>query len=94
MYNVFSFLLLKEISPVSHSVWGSFKRLFIIYFAVVYFRNEVTLLNAMGSLIAVVGVIIYSSLPEPVQKIENKEKKEEGESIGIALPTKDQQYVV
>lgn len=60
LYNMLSFLLLNEISPVSHSVWGSFKRLFIIYFSVWYFGNVYTLWNTIASMVAVVGVTIYS----------------------------------
>lgn len=55
-----SFLLLHEISPVSHSVWGSFKRLFIIYYSVWYFGNYYTVWNMLASLVAVIGVILYS----------------------------------
>lgn len=64
LYNMFSFLLLKEIGAVSHSVWNSFKRLFIIYFAVLYFKNSVSIWNALASILAVVGVIMYSTLKE------------------------------
>ena len=68
LYNMFSFLLLKEIGAVSHSVWNSFKRLFIIYFAVLYFKNHVSFWNAMASILAVVGVIMYSTLKETMIK--------------------------
>jgi membrane-bound metal-dependent hydrolase YbcI (DUF457 family) len=60
LYNMLSFLLLHEITPVSHSVWGSFKRLFIIYFSVWYFGNAYSIWNTFASLVAVVGVTIYS----------------------------------
>lgn len=60
LYNMLSFLLLNEITPVSHSVWGSFKRLFIIYFSVWYFGNAYSIWNTLASLVAVVGVTIYS----------------------------------
>jgi solute carrier family 35 protein E1 len=68
LYNMFSFLLLKEIGAVSHSVWNSFKRLFIIYFAVLYFKNHVSIWNALASILAVVGVIMYSTLKETMIK--------------------------
>lgn len=70
LYNMFSFLLLKEIGAVSHSVWNSFKRLFIIYFAVLYFKNTVSIWNALASILAVVGVIMYSTLKETFVKTE------------------------
>jgi drug/metabolite transporter (DMT)-like permease len=68
LYNMFSFLLLKELGAVSHSVWNSFKRLFIIYFAVLYFKNHVSIWNALASLLAVFGVIMYSTLKETMIK--------------------------
>lgn len=68
LYNMFSFLLLKEIGAVSHSVWNSFKRLVIIYFAVLYFKNPVSIWNSLASILAVVGVIMYSSLKETTVK--------------------------
>lgn len=72
LYNMFSFLLLKEIGAVSHSVWNGFKRIFIIYFAVLYFKNSVSIWNALASLLAVTGVILYSSLKEHVVKPKNE----------------------
>ena len=63
-YNMISFLLLHEITPVSHSMWGSFKRLFIICAAVVYFGTPVSVWNMLASLIACIGVSVYSVTPQ------------------------------
>jgi len=59
LYNLFSFILLGMMSPLSHSVSGSVKRLFIIYSTILYFRNPVTLLNALASAVAVGGILLY-----------------------------------
>ncbi|XP_049848606.1 uncharacterized protein LOC126315395 [Schistocerca gregaria] len=65
LYNMFSFLLLNEISAVSHSVWNSFKRLVIIYFMVLYFKINISIINAIASFMAVLGVVLYSLSKEP-----------------------------
>jgi solute carrier family 35 protein E1 len=60
LYNVFSFLALNEMAPISHGVSNSFKRLFIIYSSILYFQNPVTSGNLVSSAIAVSGVVLYS----------------------------------
>jgi len=60
LYNVFSYVLLGMMSPLSHSVSGSVKRLFIIYTSIIYFKNPVTFLNTMASAVAIGGVLLYS----------------------------------
>jgi len=60
IYNMVSFSLLGQMTALTYSVGNSIKRLIIIYCSILYFGNPVTHLNMLGSLIAVLGVFIYS----------------------------------
>jgi solute carrier family 35 protein E1 len=64
IYNMVSFSLLGQMTALTYSVGNSIKRLIIIYCSILYFGNPVTHLNMLGSLIAVLGVFIYSYEPE------------------------------
>jgi len=55
-----SITVLSSISPVSHAVANSFKRVFVIVLAVLYFGNEVGLQNGLGVCLAIAGVHFYS----------------------------------
>lgn len=60
-YNYFSFILVAEVSSLTYSIGNSVKRLVTIYGSVIYFRNHVSTLNLVASLVAVAGVALYSS---------------------------------
>ena len=48
------------ISPVTHSVANTGKRAFLIWTSVILFGNEVTLLSGLGTLVVILGVLLYN----------------------------------
>jgi len=59
-YNTIGFYLLSEIEALTYSVCHSMKRLLAIYFALLYFRNKVSLENTIAALVAVGGAFLYA----------------------------------
>jgi hypothetical protein len=55
-----SISLLAMVSPVTHSIVNSGKRIVVIALSVAYFRNPVSRLNGVGMLLAVAGVLLYN----------------------------------
>jgi solute carrier family 35, member E1 len=60
IYNEFSFLALDKLSPVTHSVANTLKRVVIIVASTIVFNTPMTLLGSVGSGIAVLGTLLYS----------------------------------
>ncbi len=54
-----SLAVLALVSPVSHSIVNSCKRLVVIGLSVLYFRNPVSALNGFGMATAFYGVVLY-----------------------------------
>eukprot|EP00618_Florenciella_parvula_P013326 CAMPEP_0119493920 /NCGR_PEP_ID=MMETSP1344-20130328/18027_1 /TAXON_ID=236787 /ORGANISM="Florenciella parvula, Strain CCMP2471" /LENGTH=444 /DNA_ID=CAMNT_0007529383 /DNA_START=66 /DNA_END=1396 /DNA_ORIENTATION=- len=54
-----SLSVLALITPVSHSVMNSLKRVVVITISVLYFRNTVSGLNGLGICLALGGVLLY-----------------------------------
>ncbi|KAG7033105.1 Isocitrate dehydrogenase [NADP], chloroplastic/mitochondrial [Cucurbita argyrosperma subsp. argyrosperma] len=59
-YQQVSYSILQEISPVTHAVGNSLKRVVVIVSSVIFFQTAVSHLNALGTGIALVGVFLYS----------------------------------
>jgi solute carrier family 35, member E1 len=59
-YNECAFLALSSVHPVTHAVANTIKRVAVIVVSVLYFRNPLTLTGALGSAIAIFGVMLYS----------------------------------
>jgi len=55
-----SISLLAMVSPVTHSIVNSGKRIVVIVLSIMYFRNPVSTLNVCGMCIAVLGVFLYN----------------------------------
>jgi len=60
VYNEASFLALDKLSPVTHSVANTLKRVVIIVASCIVFKTPMTLLGGIGSGIAVLGTLLYS----------------------------------
>lgn len=60
LYNEASFLALSRLSPVTHSVANTLKRVVIIIASCVVFNTPMSLLGGIGSGIAVLGTLLYS----------------------------------
>ncbi|KAL1511930.1 hypothetical protein AB1Y20_005211 [Prymnesium parvum] len=59
-YNEVAFITLNQISPITHSIANTIKRVCIILATVLVFGNKLTPLGAIGSSIAVAGTFFYS----------------------------------
>ncbi|KAL8041987.1 hypothetical protein ABFX02_09G020800 [Erythranthe guttata] len=59
-YQQVSYMILQRVSPVTHSVANCVKRVVVIVTSVLFFRTPVSLINAIGTGIALAGVFIYS----------------------------------
>jgi solute carrier family 35 protein E1 len=60
LYNEASFLALSRLSPVTHSVANTLKRVIIIIATCLVFKNPMSTVGAIGSGIAVLGTLMYS----------------------------------
>jgi solute carrier family 35, member E1 len=60
IYNLVSFLILSYLHPISHAIGNAMRRIVIIFFALIWFRNPISSVNILGTLLACGGVIIYS----------------------------------
>eukprot|EP00188_Purpureofilum_apyrenoidigerum_P002229 Plantae.Rhodophyta-Purpureofilum_apyrenoidigerum.ctg2358.p1 GENE.Plantae.Rhodophyta-Purpureofilum_apyrenoidigerum.ctg2358~~Plantae.Rhodophyta-Purpureofilum_apyrenoidigerum.ctg2358.p1 ORF type:complete len:381 (+),score=57.15 Plantae.Rhodophyta-Purpureofilum_apyrenoidigerum.ctg2358:321-1463(+) len=70
LYNQFSYVVLQRVNPVTHAVGNTMKRVAVISSSIVVFKNEVSLLNKVGTGIAILGVAIYSQ----VKRLKPKKK--------------------
>merc|ERR1719440_1623110 len=59
-YNEVAFVTLNQVSPITHSIANTFKRVAIILATCFVFRNPLSPLGAAGSAIAVAGTFLYS----------------------------------
>lgn len=59
-YNECAFLALTSVHPVTHAVANTIKRIAVIVVSVLYFRSPLTVTGAIGSGIAIAGVMLYS----------------------------------
>ena len=60
LYNELSFRVLNKVSPVTHALANTFKRIVIILSSVLIFHNPLTFNGKVGSSMAILGVFIYS----------------------------------
>ncbi|CAL4910125.1 unnamed protein product [Urochloa decumbens] len=67
-YQQVSYSLLARISPVTHSVTNSLKRLVVIVASVLFFRTPISPINALGTGVALAGVFLYSQLKKTKPK--------------------------
>jgi solute carrier family 35 protein E1 len=67
-YNEVSFRVLDNISPVSHALGNTLKRVFIIVSSMLVFGNKMTMQGAMGSVMAIGGVLLYSLAKSAAKK--------------------------
>ncbi|KAF2462359.1 putative ER to Golgi transport protein [Lineolata rhizophorae] len=59
LQNLVAFILLSMVSPVTYSVASLIKRVFVICFAIVWFGNAMTNIQATGIVLTFVGLYLY-----------------------------------
>lgn len=55
-----SYMILKRVSPVTHSIGNSVKRAVVIVASIFFFQTKMTSLNIIGTTFALFGVLCYS----------------------------------
>lgn len=60
MYNEVAFYCLNAIHPVTHAVANTLKRVFLIAASIIVFGHQLTPVGGAGSVVAIVGVLLYS----------------------------------
>eukprot|EP00903_Cladosiphon_okamuranus_P013807 g12850.t1 len=64
LYNEVAFRCLGVVHPVTHAVGNTFKRVFLIATSIIVFKSKLTPLAAVGSVMAIGGVLLYSLTKE------------------------------
>lgn len=59
-----AFRCLGVVHPVTHAVGNTFKRVFLIATSIIVFKSKLTPLAAVGSFMAIAGVLLYSLAKE------------------------------
>ncbi|RWS27745.1 Solute carrier family 35 member E2-like protein [Leptotrombidium deliense] len=58
--SISEYVLLSQISPVTHSVANTGKRAFLIWLSILFFGNPITTLSWIGTATVIFGVLIYN----------------------------------
>eukprot|EP00249_Psilotum_nudum_P016953 c26073_g2_i1 orf=515-1918(-) len=77
LYNQLANNTLERVAPLTHAVGNVLKRVFVIGFSIIIFGNKISTQTGIGTIIAIVGVAIYSLI---------KAKMEEAKKVTAQLP--------
>lgn len=55
-----SYMILRRVNPVTHSVGNCVKRAVVITTSILFFKTKMTSLNIIGTILALTGVLLYS----------------------------------
>jgi len=58
--NITAFTFMTRVTPLTYTVFNTFKRTFVIIGAILYFGNAVSFLNATGIALTTLGVALYN----------------------------------
>ncbi|KIV99139.1 uncharacterized protein PV09_09170 [Verruconis gallopava] len=72
--SLIAFTLLSMVSPVTYSVASLIKRVFVICFAIVWFGNKVTSVQAMGIALTFLGLYLYDRTSGHHAKAEKRQR--------------------
>jgi len=73
LYNQASYMVLDQgVTPVTFSVGNTMKRVAVVVSSVMFFKNPVSMLNWVGSGVAILGTYLYSLATD---KAKNESKK-------------------
>lgn len=84
--NILAFNILQSCSPVTYSIASLIKRVAVILIAIVWFSQPVHPVQAMGICLTFVGLWMYNTAKESVEKGEKKMQRVEA-SRNMMLPT-------
>jgi solute carrier family 35 protein E1 len=73
-YNEISFWILGSISPITHAVGNTVKRVIIIFASIIILKSPITNYGILGSTIAIFGTLMYSLAMNKASSLD-KEKK-------------------
>ncbi|XP_050535909.1 solute carrier family 35 member E2A-like [Daktulosphaira vitifoliae] len=62
--SITAYVLMDYINPVTYSVANTVKRAFLIWMSVLLFGNSITILSGLGTIIVVIGVVIYNKVKQ------------------------------
>jgi len=93
-YNLFSFMVLSEVTTSTHAVLNVFRRVVIISVTTIFFGTPTTAFNQIGVVIAVLGVLGFTqskanaakAAPKKVEDADPKKKVEDADAKATAKP--------
>ncbi|KAF2129029.1 TPT-domain-containing protein [Dothidotthia symphoricarpi CBS 119687] len=83
--NIVAFLLLSMVSPVTYSVASLIKRVFVIVFAIIWFKKPMTSVQAFGFVLTFAGLYLYDRTSDAA-KADKRAKALQSKSQGTLLP--------
>ncbi|KAJ4378998.1 hypothetical protein N0V86_005875 [Didymella sp. IMI 355093] len=83
--NIVAFILLSMVSPVTYSVASLIKRVFVIVFAVVWFKKPLTQTQAFGFVLTFIGLYLYDRTSDAA-KADKRAKALQSKGQGTLLP--------
>ncbi|WWD21043.1 hypothetical protein CI109_105524 [Kwoniella shandongensis] len=92
--NLLAFAILSSTSPVTYSIASLVKRIAVICMAVVWFKQSVHFVQAMGIGLTAVGLWMYNNAKRDVEKGEKKLRQLEAVRDGMLPTTKADQRVL
>lgn len=84
--NVLAFLILSSTSPVTYSIASLVKRIAVICLAIIWFKQSVHVIQAVGIGLTAVGLYMYNNAKRDVEKGEKKMRQVDAVHSGM-LPT-------
>jgi solute carrier family 35 protein E1 len=88
--NILAFSILQNTSPVTYSIASLIKRVAVIIIAIIWFSQPVHPVQAMGICLTFVGLWMYNSAKESVERGEIKMQRVEA-SRNLMLPTSQEE---
>lgn len=60
--NISAFTFMSKVTPLTYSVFNTFKRIVVIVSSILYFGNSVSFWSGFGMSLATIGVILYNKV--------------------------------
>lgn len=92
--NLLAFAILSSTSPVTYSIASLVKRIAVICLAIVWFKQSVHVVQAVGIALTGVGLWMYNNAKRDVEKGEKKMRQVEAVREGMLPTTKAEQRVL